>query len=103
VPSLGYTILAHKKKLKADYAHLPGPEIGRLRKEGVEVQYDVDDPLLTFIGDCNGATLLEQEHIWSSPILILEATFLEPGSARDQESAHAPLGDRARSRCSAIE
>jgi ribonuclease Z len=79
VPSLGYTILAHKKKLKAEYAHLAGAEIGRLRKEGVVVQDDVDDPLLTFIGDCSGATLLEQAHIWASPILILEATFLEPG------------------------
>src|ERR1043165_7248685 len=63
VPSLGYTIYAHKKKLKPEYAGLAGQEIGRLRKDGVEVQYDVDDPLLTFIGDCNGATLLEQEHI----------------------------------------
>jgi len=79
VPSLGYTILAHKKKLKPAFLNLPGPEIGKLRKEGVEVQYDVDDPLLTFIGDCTGATLLEQEHIWASPILIIEATFLEAG------------------------
>jgi ribonuclease Z len=79
VPSLGYTILAHKKKLKPEYLELPGPEIGKLRKQGVDVQYDVDDPLLTFIGDCDGKTLLEQEHIWSSPVLILEATFLERG------------------------
>jgi ribonuclease Z len=96
VPSLGYTILAHKKKLKPDYAHLAGPEIGRLRKEGVEVQYDVDDPLLTFIGDCNGATLLEQDHIWASPILILEATFLEPGEeALAIKKAHTHLSEIA--------
>jgi len=79
VPSLGYTILAHKKKLRPEYKDVPGPEIGKLRKQGVEVQYDVDDPLLTFIGDCDGATLLQQEHIWASPVLILEATFLELG------------------------
>lgn len=79
VPSLGYTILAHKKKLKAEYRDLPGPEIARLRKAGTEVQVEQDDPILTFIGDCDGATLLEQDHIWSSPIVILEATFLEPG------------------------
>lgn len=105
VPSLGYTILAHKKKLKPEYLDLPGPEIGRLRKSGVEVQYDVDDPLLTFIGDCNGASLLEQDHIWLSPILIIEATFLEPGEeelaikkahTHLSEIAHAidVLGDR---------
>jgi len=77
VPSLGYTILAHKKKLKPEYRELPGAEIARLRKSGTEVQVDVDDPLLTFIGDCTGATLLEQDHIWASPIVILEATFLD--------------------------
>lgn len=79
VPSLGYTILAHKKKLKDEYRDLPGAEIARLRKSGTEVQRDVVEPLLTFIGDCNGASLLEQAHIWASPIVILEATFLEPG------------------------
>lgn len=96
VPSLGYTILAHKKKLKPEYVGLAGAEIGRLRKEGVEVHYDVDDPLLTFIGDCNGATLLEQAHIWSSPILILEATFLEPGEeALAIKKAHTHLSEIA--------
>ena len=79
VPGVSYTILAHKRKLKPEYRELPGPEIARLRKDGVDVQVDVHDPLLTFIGDCDGTTLLEQEHIWASPILILEVTFLEPG------------------------
>ena len=86
VPSLGYTILAHKKKLKPEYRELPGAEIARLRKSGTEVQVDVDDPLLTFIGDCTGATLLEQAHIWASPVVILEATFLDAG---EQELAIA--------------
>lgn len=84
VPSLGYTVLASKKKLKPEYRDLPGTEIAALRKAGVEVQTDVADPLVTFIGDCNGATLLEQDHIWASPVVILEATFLEPG---DEELA----------------
>ena len=30
---LGYTILAHKKKLKPEYLELPGPEIGKLRTQ----------------------------------------------------------------------
>jgi ribonuclease Z len=96
VPSLGYTILAAKKKLKPEYLELPGAEIARLRKEGVDVQTDVVDPLLTFIGDCDGATLLEQDHIWSSPILILEATFLEPGEeALALKKAHTHLSEIA--------
>jgi ribonuclease Z len=96
VPSLGYTILAYKKKLKPEYLALPGPEIARLRKAGTEIQVDVLDPVLTFIGDCDGVTLLEQDHIWASPILILEATFLEPGEeALAVKKAHTHLSEIA--------
>jgi len=79
VPSLGYTILAHKRKLRPEYKELTGEEIARLRKSGTDVQVHVEEPVLTFIGDCDGVTLLEQDHIWASPILILEATFLDAG------------------------
>jgi ribonuclease Z len=96
VPSLGYTILAHKRKLKAEYLGLPGAEIARLRRQGVAVQTEVLDPLVTFIGDCVGATLLEEAHLWASPIVILEATFLEPGEqALAARKAHTHLSEIA--------
>jgi ribonuclease Z len=94
VPSLGYTLFAHKQKLKAEYRALPGAEIARLRKANVAVQEEVDEPLLTFIGDCNGATLLEQAHIWASPVLILEVTFVEPGEeALARKKLHTHLSE----------
>ena len=97
VPSLGYTILAHKRKLRPEYKDLPGQEIAKLRKAGTVVQVDVDEPVVTFIGDCDGATLLEQDHIWASPILILEATFLEAGEeALAVKKAHTHLSEIAR-------
>jgi ribonuclease Z len=97
VPSLGYTILQHKRKLKAEYHGLAGAEIARLRQQGVEVQSEVLDPLVTFIGDCDGPTLLVEEHIWDSPILILEATFLEPGEeALATKKAHTHISEIAR-------
>jgi ribonuclease Z len=96
VPSLGYTILAHKRKLLPEYKDLAGPEIAKLRKTGVDVQVDVDDPVVTFIGDCIGSSLIEQDHIWSSPILIIEATFLEAGEeALAANKAHTHLADIA--------
>jgi ribonuclease Z len=79
VPSIGYTIFAHKRKLKPEYAGVPGPELARLRKSGVDVQVDVDAPLFTFIGDCIGKSLLDEAHIWDSPVVIIEATFLDAG------------------------
>jgi ribonuclease Z len=107
VPSLGYTILQYKKKLLPEYVGLPGPEIAKLRKSGALVQREQTDPLLTFIGDCDGPTLVEQAHIWDSPVVILEATFLERGEeelARKKRHTHVleigaaleQLGDRVK-------
>jgi len=79
VPSLGYTVLQHKRKLKSEFLALPGQEIARLRREGADVQTEVLEPMVTFIGDCVEETLFEAAHIWDSQVVILEATFLEPG------------------------
>ena len=97
VPSLGYTILSRKRKLRPEYAGVPGPEIAKLRASGVDVQYEIDDPQVTFIGDCIGASLVEQAHIWDSPIVIIEATFLEPGEeALAAKKMHTHLSEIAR-------
>jgi ribonuclease Z len=97
VPSLGYTILARKRKLKPEYRDTPGLEIARLRKAGVEVQTELDDPIVTFIGDCIGESLVEQDHIWASPITIIEVTFLEAGEeALAAKKAHTHLSEVAR-------
>jgi ribonuclease Z len=94
VPSLGYTIYARKKKLLPEYAQLSGPEIAALRKSGTVVQADVEHPLVTFIGDCIGASLVEQGHIWASNVVIIEATFLEPGEeATAADKMHTHLGE----------
>ena len=37
VPSQGYVVYSRRQKLKKEFVGLPGPEIGRLRKSGVEV------------------------------------------------------------------
>jgi ribonuclease Z len=97
VPSLGYTVLAHKRKLRPEYRDVPGVEIARLRREGVDVQAEVLDPLITFIGDCTEQTLLEVGHIWHSPVLMLEATFLETGDeVLAERKAHTHLAGIAR-------
>jgi ribonuclease Z len=79
VPSLGYTLRLHKHKLKPEYAGVPGAELARLKREGITFQDEVIEPQLTFIGDCIGQSLIDEEHIWDSRVLLLEATFLAPG------------------------
>lgn len=97
VPSLGYTLLERRKKLRPEYAGLPGPAIGALKQQGIGVTEDKDVPLLTFIGDCIGDSLFEQAHIWDSPIVVIEATFLSPGDERKaRDKGHTHLSEVVR-------
>lgn len=94
VPSLGYTIHLRKKKLRPEYDGLKGPELAQLRQQGVELHVYVDDPQLTFIGDCVGYSLFTEEHIWDSRILIIEATYLAPGEEMTAEKrGHTHLSE----------
>ncbi|MFT7622582.1 MAG: ribonuclease Z [Myxococcota bacterium] len=88
IPSRGYTISRLKKRLRPEFVGTPGPELGRLRREGVVFEDPVHDPVVTFIGDCTGATLTDESHIWDSRLLIVECTYILPGEQH--------LADRAK-------
>jgi ribonuclease Z len=76
LPSLGYTLFDVRKKLKAEYQGRPGPELARLRKEGVVFEDELWVPRLTFIGDSTIETLYRERHVGQSRILFLEVTYL---------------------------
>ncbi|NLB64759.1 MAG: hypothetical protein GX801_11775 [Fibrobacter sp.] len=77
IPSMGFTVALHKKKLKDEYLKLNRDEIIALRKEGLEITREVYENQVSYIGDCTGESLLEQSHIWESPVVILECTFID--------------------------
>jgi ribonuclease Z len=88
VVSLGYTVSERRKKLKAELEGWPGDKLAALRRRGVTLHEDRLFPKITFIGDCVASTLLEEAHIWRSPVLVLETTFVEP----HEEPLAAPRG-----------
>src|SRR5205823_7345776 len=49
--SLGYSAVSVREKLKPEYMGVPGQELAAMRKRGVEIQYRVEVPLATFLGD----------------------------------------------------
>jgi len=57
LPSLGYTLFDVRKKLKAEFQGKPGPELARLRREGVAFEDEHWLPRLTYIGDSTIDTL----------------------------------------------
>ncbi|MBN1763851.1 MAG: MBL fold metallo-hydrolase [Sedimentisphaerales bacterium] len=75
--SLGYTVIERRQKLKDEYYELPGAQIAKLRKEGVQVTYTLNLPLVTYLGDTMSGDFENLACVRQSRILIAECTFFE--------------------------
>ena len=87
VPCVGYCFSQTKQELRDEYKGLPGPEIGKLRKQGVSVSREVEKPLFCFLGD-TGTSILEgpdADRIFACPTIIIECTFLSDDCTENAE------------------
>ena len=75
--SVGYTIIEKRKKLKDEFIGLTGPQIVELKKQGIEIDYTLELPIVTFIGDTQYIDFSQLDYIAKSRILITECTFYE--------------------------
>jgi ribonuclease Z len=75
--SLGYAIIEKRKKLKSEYADLTGPQIVELKKQSVTIDYPVEIPIVTYLGDTQFAEFSQLDYVTNSKILITECTFYE--------------------------
>ena len=85
--SVGYTVIERRKKLKEEYTGLSGPEIVKLKKEGVTIDYPVEIPIVTYLGDTQQVDFSQLDYIVKSKILIAECTFFV-----DEHSERADAG-----------
>ena len=74
-PCLGYAVYELRKKLKDEYKQLEGVEIGKLRKQGIQVTELKEFPIIFFSGDT------DKEVLHTLPFnefkhFIIECTFL---------------------------
>lgn len=97
VPSQGYAIV--KKvygKILAQYQHLSGPEIGELKRSGVQVRgEDTEAVEVVYTGDTVFEALLLPENVFvfSSPVLIMELTYLDGDKERATGHGHVHIAD----------
>ena len=75
--SLGYALVSVREKLKPEYFGRPGPELAALRKSGVEIQYRLEVPLVTFLGDTAFGRVFEEPDVVNAETLLTEVTFFE--------------------------
>ena len=75
--SVGFTVIEKRKQLKPEYSHLTGPQIVELKKQGIEIDYPLEFPIVTYLGDTQYVDFSQLQYIADSKILIAECTFYE--------------------------
>lgn len=77
VPCLGFSFFQKVRKLKAEFAHLPGPEIGKLRKAGAPIFDEQERHVFAYATDTLPRVLDTSPEIFKAHTLVLECTFLD--------------------------
>jgi len=95
--SVGFTIIEKRKRLKNEYGGLTGPQIVELKRQGIEVDYPVELPLVTYFGDTQYVDFSQLEYVRKSKILIAECTFYETDhTGRADAGKHMHITEFAR-------
>jgi ribonuclease Z len=76
-PSLGYSLVSVREKLKQEYMGTEGKELAAMRKRGVEIQYRVEVPLVAYLGDTTIGEIFEHPDVQNAEVLITELTFFD--------------------------
>jgi ribonuclease Z len=75
--ALGYTLVEKRHKLKAEFVGKTGPELVALKKQGVQIEENIEVPLLTYTGDTAVGKFLELDFVRNSRAVLLECTFFD--------------------------
>ena len=85
--SVGYTVIESRKKLKPEYANLTGPQLVELKKQGITIDYPLEFPVVTYLGDTRYVDFSQLDYVKASKILIAECTFFA-----DEHTGRADAG-----------
>ena len=92
--SVGFSVIETRKKLKPEYNNLTGPQIVELKKQGKEIDYPVEIPIASYIGDTQYVDFSQLKYIAESKILIAECTFYEKDhSGRAEAGKHMHIDE----------
>ncbi len=95
VPSLGFVVWERRRKLKPEFAGLPGPQIRDLRLGGAEVTTELRIPRVAYLGDSTPEGLDTCPAMYDAEVLIMELTFVAPKHRKEKihKFGHMHLDD----------
>lgn len=95
-PSMGFTIVEHRTKLKPEYTDFPQEKLRELKDRGEEITRNLEVPLISYLGDTAAGAHLVRDDVRKSKIIITECTFFDPGHrGRADIGKHLHLTDIA--------
>lgn len=77
-PSVGYSIVERRSKLKVEYLELPQEKLRELKDRGIEITRTLEIPLVAYLGDTGPGPHLIREDVRRAQVVICECTFFEP-------------------------
>ena len=97
VPSLGFSVLERRSKLKDEYRDLPQEKLRELRARGIEITRQMEIPLVAYTGDTAPGEYLVRDEFAEARIMISECTFFEPNhNDRARTGMHMHIDDIVR-------
>jgi ribonuclease Z len=76
--SLGYSLVSIREKLKPEFYGRGAQDLAELKKQGAEIQYRVEVPLVAYLGDTTFGPVFQHPDVQNAEILITECTFFDP-------------------------
>lgn len=97
VPSLGFVLIDVRHKLKPEFVGKTGPELVELKKQGIDIEYRLEVPLVAYCGDTAEGRWLENEAVRRAKVIVLECTFYDADHVqRARAGYHMHVRDMAR-------
>jgi ribonuclease Z len=95
IPCVGYSIFRITHKVKDEYVGMSGKEIGQLKRGGVEITTEHEEPFLCFLGDTTAKVFeFHPEILQHHHTIVTECSFLDTTSRqRAQETTHMHWDD----------
>ena len=84
--SVGYSVIEKRKKIRPEYAKLTGPQIVELKRQRIQIDYPVEMPIVTYLGDTQYVDFSQLKYIAECGILIAECTFYDEEHAERAEA-----------------